>query len=54
MAARLTDYERVVTILTRKEKAALIAYCDENNFRATQVLREALKMFLKKNGVVYE
>ncbi len=51
MAAKLTEYERVVSILTRKEKAALIAYCDENNFRATQVVREAIKYFLKKKGI---
>ncbi len=51
MVARSTDYERAVTILTRKEKAALIAYCDENNFRVTQVLREALLEFLKRRKI---
>lgn len=51
MTARLTDYERLVTILPRKEKAKVIAWCEENNYRASQVMREALREFFKKKGV---
>jgi hypothetical protein len=50
MAAALTQYERVVAIITREQKKALINHCAAENLRMTQVFREALKMYAKKKG----
>lgn len=52
MTARLTGYERIVCILPYKDKEKIVAWCDENNYRASQVIREALKDFFKKKGVI--
>lgn len=51
MAAKLTAFERLVTILPREDKAKVIAWCDENNYRATSIMREALREWFKKKGI---
>ena len=50
MASKLTEYDRIVSIITRDQKRALIAHCEKENLRMTQVFREALKMYAKKAG----
>ena len=51
MAAKLTEYERVVSILTRQDKKKVIAWCDTNRFSLAEITRQALKAFFSKRGI---
>lgn len=51
MGSKPTNYERLVTILSQRDKNLIVAWCEEHNYRVTQVMREALRMFFKSKGI---
>ncbi len=51
MAARLTYYERVVSILPREDKKKVADWCDTNRYSMAEVIREALTAWFKRKGV---
>lgn len=51
MPAQLTKYERIVTIITRKQKGEIIRFCEKNKYSAANVLREALREYFKTRGI---
>ena len=52
MSAQLTDYHRINVILPEKDKKIIVEWAKENGYTMTAILRQALKDFFKKKGVV--
>ena len=54
MSAHITEYHRIVTILPKEQKKVITEWADKNGYTLTSVIRQALKEFFAKRGLVVQ
>jgi uncharacterized protein YktA (UPF0223 family) len=52
MSAHITEYHRLVTIVPKAQKKVIIDWAEKNGYTLTSVVRQALKEFFAKRGLV--
>lgn len=52
MSAHITEYHRIVVIVPKHQKKTITTWAEKNGYTLTSVIRQALKEFFEKRGLV--
>jgi len=52
MVNHITEYHRMVVIVPKQQKKTITAWAEKNGYTLTSVIRQALKEFFEKRGLV--